>query len=299
MDNRHFFQGAGCQLSAVEYGDNAAPDLILLHGMRDHALAMQEIAFAFPNHHIVAADLRGHGDSDNPGSYSMTQFVADLRALVDHFKLQHSVLVGHSLGGHICSKFASIYPGEVSKLVLIDGMGPPRIPGSENIHARIDSWRMHINNSLGLRTHGRVMADQAEALTRLQSNNPGLGPDLAATIVDHGLRAHPDGGVVWKWDPRVNMVWSTFHHDESEEMYPEIICPTLILTGDNSLAYWAETRAELTNQQQLHDTEVARRVNLFKNARHKVIEGAGHMLHYDAPRKLNDVLVDFIAPANP
>ena len=133
-EGRVFFQGAGCRLSAVDYGNPEAQGMVILHGMRDHGLSMQTIALAFPEYHVITVDLRGHGDSDNPGSYTMTQFVADLRALMDHFRLVRPILIGHSLGGYLSLAYALAHPDEVSALVLIASG-----PGFRKIEAR-EEW---------------------------------------------------------------------------------------------------------------------------------------------------------------
>jgi len=268
--------------------------MVLLHGMRDHALSMKSIALAFPEYHVIAMDLRGHGDSDNPGSYTMTQLVADLRALVDHFKLANTTLVGHSLGGHIVAKFAALYPAETERLVLVDGMGPPQQGKKQTEEDQLEHWRSHISTALTMNEERRVMPDRNNALQRLQRNNPKLKAESARFIVEHGVEAHPAGGVCWKWDPRVNMVWSTFSHEESELHYCRIECPVQIITGQNSLDYWLQNRPELAGQQALYDDEIERRRRLFKNAQHRVIKGAGHMIHYDEPDALNDSIRKFL-----
>lgn len=294
MEGRSFFKGAGCQLSAVDFGNSKAPPMVLLHGMRDHALSMQCIALAFSEYHVIAMDLRGHGDSENPGSYTMTQLVADLRALVDHYELSRPTLIGHSLGGHIVSKFAAFYPAEVEQLVLIDGMGPPQQKKKQTEKDRLEHWRSHITSALSMNGERRVLRDKDDAMERLLRNNPKLKVEAARFIVEHGIETHSEGGVCWKWDPRVNMVWSTFSHEESEEHYSQIDCPVQIITGEKSLDYWVQNRPELLGQQALHDNEIERRLLLFKNAEHRVIKGAGHMIHYDEPDALNDAIRNFL-----
>lgn len=294
-DYRRFeFKGADCTLSAVEIGDADAPDMVVLHGMRDHALSLASIAREFSREfHIVMPDLRGHGYSDNPGSYSMTQFVADLRGLVTTCALTDPVMIGHSLGGHIVSKYAAIY-NHVSKLALIDGMGPPRPPEEPDREKDRARWRGNVETALQLSSDRKQMADAAEAFGRLTSNNPLLSHDTARLIVEHGVEPRPDGGVQWRWDPAVGMVWSTFSHEESEAQWTWIECPVLIVTGEKSMEYWTQRRFELEGDNDLHTAEIERRCNLFQNARHREIPGAGHMLHYDQPETLNVCLREFI-----
>ena len=292
---RFYFSGANCVLSAVDYGNSHLQDMVILHGMRDHGQSMSSLSNAFRDkYHVVVPDLRGHGDSDNPGSYTLTQFVADLRALVLHLGLDAPVLVGHSLGGHISSTYAALYPRDTSGLVLIDGMGPPRSEGPQSLEMRRETWRNHVEMALQLTSERRAMKDAAEALTRLTSNNPRLATETAKMIVAHGIEPHPDGGVRWKWDPAVGMVWSTFDHGASEQQWPLIECPVLVITGDESMQYWSRRNLGEPDEDDLLDRETDRRVKLFRDARHVTIEGAGHMVHYDQPDALNHCIAQFL-----
>jgi pimeloyl-ACP methyl ester carboxylesterase len=269
--------------------------MVILHGMRDHALSMGSISTAFMDEfRVVVPDLRGHGDSDNPGSYTIVQFIADLRAMVVAKKLDRPVLVAHSLGGHIASKYAAIYPEEVRALVLIDGMGPPHaLDEASRQNYSVTRWREHIESSLQISSDRRVMADEEEAFGRLSRNNPKLAHKTARLIVEHGIET-VDSGVSWKWDPAVSMVWSTFDHFESEDMWRQIECPVQIVTGSDSMQYWTGVRFGLEPDNDLHERETERRRRLFKDARHTAIDGAGHMIHYDQPDALNDCLRAFL-----
>src|ERR1700758_5657853 len=52
------------RLHYVDWGNPAAPPLILLHGGRDHCRNWDWVAAACrDDYHVIAPDLRGHGDS--------------------------------------------------------------------------------------------------------------------------------------------------------------------------------------------------------------------------------------------
>jgi len=294
---RKFFQQPNCRLSFVDFGNEQLPDLILLHGMQDHAMSMADIAAALsPHYHVVALDLRGHGHSDNAGIYTMVHYISDLHALAAHCQLQRPVIVAHSLGGHIASRYCALFAEQVDKLVLLDGMGPPAIDdGGDNSLAK-SRLRMAVLSVSSHSRGGRQMQDSAEALTRLRRNNPKLSLALAQTIVDHGVQPHPEGGVSWRFDAAVQMIWNTFSFDESETIWRWIECPTLIVTGDRALEYWAHMRESLRGQDAFYQQTLAQRQQLFVDAKHLIIEDAGHMLHYDQPEQLNKHLLEFLVP---
>ncbi|MFT5210824.1 MAG: pimeloyl-ACP methyl ester carboxylesterase [Flavobacterium sp.] len=293
--SRQYFDGACCRLSIL-VGDNPdKPNMLLMHGMRDHALSMLSIAENFSaDYNVRILDLRGHGYSDNPGAYAMTQFVADLYALFLHFEIKRSVIIAHSLGGHIASRFSAIYPEYISELILLDGMGPPGMGAPISDDVLIEYHRYDVDNALILKAESRQMVNEAEALQRLTNNNPRLEEDTAKLLVEHGVEALPNGKVKWRWDPRMNMVWGTFPSTEMEKLWGLIDCRVLIVTGDESPGYWVNMRGDAGVDLIFYASELLRRKMLFKSAENAVIEGAGHMLHYDQPDKLNDVIKNFL-----
>ena len=282
-------------LSVLVSGNESARAVILLHGMRDHAHSMIDLAKHFdPEYRIILPDLRGHGESSSSGGYSMIQFVADIRSVVCEFNVEKPILIGHSLGGHVLSRYTASYPEEVEALVLLDGMGPPsehEPPSALEIRNR---WHAGLNTVVDQFNWLKPMADLAEAQQRLCRNNPGLSDELAQKLVAEGVKSHPDGGIRWKWDPTVNMVWQTFSHQESETLMQFITCPTLIVTGDNGLSYWINGRFDRDISEDWYQSELSRRVQLFGDARSVVIADAGHMLHYDQPDEVNRVIREFL-----
>ena len=72
-----------------------------------------------PHFHVVAPDLRGHGDFEWPkgSSYSLADYVYDLHGFIWHAQLKDPVLVGHSMGGMVGLIYAGVYPELVSRLV--------------------------------------------------------------------------------------------------------------------------------------------------------------------------------------
>ena len=83
--NDRFFEAQGLRLHYADWGSEAAPPLILIHGGRDHCRSWDAVARALqPHFHVMAPDLRGHGDSDwaKGSSYSLSDYVYDLACLV-------------------------------------------------------------------------------------------------------------------------------------------------------------------------------------------------------------------------
>src|SRR3546814_7064599 len=73
------------KLHYVDWGNESAPPLLLVHGGRDHCRSWDWVAERLADrYHIIAPDLRGHGDSawSPDGQYDMDSFVYDLAQFV-------------------------------------------------------------------------------------------------------------------------------------------------------------------------------------------------------------------------
>lgn len=68
---------------------------------------------------VYAADLRGHGDSDWPGEYSVALLASDLVGLLDHLPDPVLDIVGHSLGGLVACRAVTVRPQRVRRLVVL------------------------------------------------------------------------------------------------------------------------------------------------------------------------------------
>ena len=286
MARRYEIIAADCRLAVWTDGPEDGEPFVLLHGMKDHSGGLAHIGLGFPGHRLIIPDLRGHGRSDHPGCYTMSYFVSDLMQVFKFFDLQQSILLGHSLGGHIACWFAALYPNLVKRLAIVDGFGPPRSRQGDDELVFMNRQRQQIAMLETLSTEGRSMSGFEEALSRFQHHNPKLDSANASRIVEQGIAVSDGGRVIWRWDPQVDMVWSTFSHTETELLYGQIQCPTLVVTGSEGLSYWSFKNDRLKGEQAWYGSEIVRRVALFKDAVHVEINDAGHMVQFDQPDKL-------------
>lgn len=112
--------------------DGAAdsPPLLLLHGTGMTAQDWDAVAPALArDREVRAVDLRGHGESNRPGTYSIALMAHDVIALLDVTTEPAVDLVGHSLGGLVALRVAAARPERVRRLVLEDvGLPQRRTP---------------------------------------------------------------------------------------------------------------------------------------------------------------------------
>jgi len=124
MPIQSFTGFGGLNLVADVYGSDDAPSVLLLAGgaqsRKSWSAAAQNLAAA--GRHVVAVDLRGHGDSDwaTDGRYDLDAFVGDLHEILRQLS-SRPVIVGASLGGWIAAVALGESETELATgLVLVD-----------------------------------------------------------------------------------------------------------------------------------------------------------------------------------
>jgi pimeloyl-ACP methyl ester carboxylesterase len=276
-----FYESQGLRLHYADWGNDAAPSLILIHGGRDHSRSWDEVARALqPHFHVMAPDLRGHGDSDwaKGSSYSLSDYVYDLTCLVRSASVHQTAIVGHSMGGMIGLMYAGAYPDRMSHLAVLDGVtvlpGSPRAP----IHERITEWVAQLDRIAEQKTRGyRTIAEAAE---RMSAHNKRLTPEQALHLASQGVKRNADGGYSWKFDEyqKARAPYRLSPNDHIT-LWSRITCPTLLLRGNESF---------------LPDPETAGVLAHFRQAHLVTITGAGHWLHHDKLDEVLDVLRPFL-----
>ncbi len=193
------------RLHYVDWGNAGAPPLLLVHGGRDHCRNWDWVAAEMrKSWHIIAPDLRGHGDSQwsQDGTYMMAGYVYDLAQLIHQQKLAPVTIIGHSLGGNIALRYAGLYPENVARLVAIEGLGPsPKMMAERNARAFPERMRAWIDEQRSL--SGRLprrYPTVEDAWKRLQEENKHLSPEQARHLTQHGVNQNEDGTYSWKFD---------------------------------------------------------------------------------------------------
>jgi len=260
------------RLRYADWGNPEAPPLILQHGGRDHSRswdwAAQELR---EDWHVICPDLRGHGDSDwSPdGNYNMVNFVTDFAQLVHTLGYDQVTIVAHSLGGMVATRFAGLYPEKVRKLVNLEGLGFSQDTVERKAEAGYAGlMRQWIADRRALA--GRIprrYPSLAEAFARMKEVNGFLSDEQARHLTIHGASRNEDGTWSWKYDPYLNV-----HHpfdapyEEVGKVWAAITCPVLLLWGRESPFTLPDDDG---------------RAALFRDARLKIYDQAGHWLHHD------------------
>jgi pimeloyl-ACP methyl ester carboxylesterase len=268
----HSFISQRLRLHYVDWGNADGPPLLLVHGGQDHCRNWDWVAADLRRDwHVIAPDLRGHGDSafSPSGDYAMAAYVYDLAQLIHQQSLAPASIIAHSLGGSIALRYAGIFPDSVSKLVAIEGMGPsPAVQAARAERPVAERFREWIAQERALAGRlPRRYASIEDAFARMREENAHLTPDQARYLTVHGISQNEDGTYSWKFDNYVRSHTPVdLRAEELQQLWSNIRCPTLLAYGRES---WASNPAE------------DGRIVHFANARVAVFERAGHWVHHD------------------
>jgi pimeloyl-ACP methyl ester carboxylesterase len=281
----HFYVSQRLRLHYVDWGNHGAPPLLLIHGGRDHARSWDWVARDLrSDHHVFAPDLRGHGDSAWAigGTYSMVDFVLDVAQLLEALNRFPVTIVGHSLGGAIALQYAGVFPERVSKLVAIEGLGPPpgliKARGETPAWKRMEDWIRQMQSFAARRPRHYPSIESAAA--RMREENAFLSEEQAQHLTVHGVMRNEDGTYSWKFDNYVR-AFAPFRFDAEDmrSLWGRIACPTLLVRGTAS---WAGDPVE------------DGRIEAFGSARAVNIDEAGHWVHHDRLDAFLPAVRDFL-----
>ncbi|MCK0090567.1 alpha/beta hydrolase [Rhodococcus sp. HNM0563] len=100
----------------------SAPPVVLLHGGPGIPDYLQAVAQMLDDVTVVHRyDQRGTGKSRWDGPHTLTRHIADLLRLLDGWRHEQVVLVGHSYGSDLASYFTLAHPERVARLVHLAG----------------------------------------------------------------------------------------------------------------------------------------------------------------------------------
>ena len=267
----HFFFSQRLRLHYVDWGNEGAPPLLLVHGGRDHCRNWDWVAQRLRGRfHVIAPDLRGHGDSAWAigGGYDMAAYIYDLAQIVHQKGMAPVTIISHSLGAGIALNYCGAFADQVAKIVAIEGLGPSPAMlaehGKRGVDERLRRWVDDRRKNSGRAPRRYASLDEATA--RMAEANPHLTPQQARHLTVYGALQNEDGTYSWKFDNHTGGGVGGLSHTDQQALWGKITAPVLLVRGTES---WAS------------DPVKDGRIKHFSNARLVNVEGAGHWVHHD------------------
>jgi pimeloyl-ACP methyl ester carboxylesterase len=257
--------------------------VLALHGWLDNAASFAPLAAAMPEVEIIALEFAGHGRSAHlpaGGWYHFVDYLDDVLAAFDQLEIATIGLLGHSLGGAVATCFAAAFPQRVSRLMLIEALGPLSSSPGNGVRA----LREGVGARLALSgKQRRVFASPTIGVeARMQAN--AMQATSAQLLVERGIQA-TDGGFIWSSDPRLTAFSpARFSEQLVQEWIAAVEAPTLVIAAEQHPPYFDPTLRE-------------QRLGLLRAGRQVVLPGHHH-LHMDSPAPVARELLRFMREAD-
>jgi pimeloyl-ACP methyl ester carboxylesterase len=261
----------GYELSALRWGSDDSPELVLLHGGAQNAHTWDTVALAL-DRPLVAIDLPGHGHSGHRDDhvYWPADNAVAIETAVRALAPDAALVVGMSLGGLTALALADRAPDLVRQLVLVDVTPGVNREKSTAIAQFIDG--------------PEYFESFDEILERTVAFNPTRTESSLRRGILHNAIEAPDGRWRWRYDlPRRG----SGEGDDGQ------IMPGLTDLWDAvSRLRMPLTLVRGSLSPVVDDDDVAEVLRRCPTAVIEVVEDAGHSVQGDKPLELARILAD-------
>ena len=262
-------------------GGSGSP-VVLLHGFPQTSAEWRPQLDALAREHtVIAVDLRGTGDSSVPATgYDTVQLAKDVHALLTKLGLNNGVqVVAHDIGAWIAYPYAAMWPGEVSRVAVMEG------PIVDDTVYQFPS--LAPDGGLYVWHFGFFQKEFAEQLVR------GHEREFVEGFVDQYLaeknafspaeyefyaRYLRQPGRFHAWMQMYKAIDTDVRQTEELRTAGPLSMPVLAIGGEKALA--GSVGAQWSNYATNVDT--------------RVLAGAGHWLTEERPQELTTMLLEFL-----
>jgi non-heme chloroperoxidase len=270
-----FTTSDGVMLHYLEAG--SGNPLVMIPGWSQSAMEFKyQLAGLSDKFHVLALDMRGHGESAKPNyGYRVQRLSRDVHEFLVANNLGEVTLAGHSMGCSVIWGYWDQYGSDrLSKLILIDQM--PLMTSSP-------AWSSQVLEDAGAIFDGRSLFETVSALA---------GPDDVKTterlIRSMFTKQYPVEAVNWVIQenlkfPREYAARLLFDHATNDwrDLIPMLNIPTLVVGGKESPVPWKS------------QIWIGKQINGAKTEIFQESEGGAHYMFMENPEKFNRLVKNF------
>ncbi len=238
--------------------------IVFIHGFpHNRTLWAPQLGGLMARARCVAPDLRGFGESEIHGPYTMDSYADDVVAVLDSLQIDRAVIAGLSMGGYVAFALWRRYRERVRALILADTR-----PGADT--EETTARRREMIGIARAKGSGAVADMQITGMVGRTTRE--RYPDIADSV-HRMLTMAPVHGVVGALEAMIA-------RPDSTPTLGTIDVPTLIIVGDEDvLTPPAESRA-------MHEA--------IEGSRLEILAGAGHVSNVERPAAFNHVTSEFL-----
>lgn len=236
--------------------------------------------------HIIASDIRGHGDSEFPNFKKVGHWQTmthDLKMLIEQRMSFPIIGIGHSLGATLTAMAAALYPHLFSAVILTD----PVIFPSKLL------WMIGMMRMLGLigfiplargaRRRKRIFPNKQEALKRFISGRgifKSWTEEFVHSYLDCALAIEENETASLKCNPEIEAQFYETVPLNIWQYIRKIRCPILVIRGEYSDTFLAEAAIRMKKS--------------VPHCKMETVEDTGHFLPMEKPEVCAGLISEFI-----
>ncbi|WP_248804788.1 alpha/beta fold hydrolase [Pseudomonas sp. MWU13-2100] len=157
-------QGKSLQMGYMDVppsGKANGQNIVLMHGKNFCAATWDSSikALSAAGYRVIAPDQIGFCTSSKPDNYqySFQQLASNTHALLEKLGIEKTLVLGHSTGGMLATRYALLYPQQVERLALVNPIGLEDWKALGVPYRSVDQWneRELKLNAEGIRNYER------------------------------------------------------------------------------------------------------------------------------------------------
>lgn len=125
--------------------------IMLLHGKNFNGAYWEQTAkdLSAKGFRVIIPDQIGFGKSSKPQHYqfSFAQLAANTKAILDEVAVNKTIVLGHSMGGMLATRFTLMYPETVEKLILENPIGLEDYKALAKYQTIDDAYKSELKNT--------------------------------------------------------------------------------------------------------------------------------------------------------
>ncbi len=260
-----YFKHDGLDLYYITEGEGEP--LVLISGLGSKNIWTFQIPYFSKSKRVIVLHNRGVGRSSRPNyPYTMTMYIDDVKALLDHLEIKEKVhLCGISMGGMIAQHYVLKYPETVKTLILC-----ATTAYHEAVSNVVNSQKELENSTLEQKFKVRVAALYSRPFRKKLKTDVQIYGILKNSFMEDPTRLQD----------YINQ-GATLGDIDTRDQLSKITQPTLILVGSEDRIILG-----LHNSELLHEK--------IPNSTLKIIEKTGHGFVVEEPDIVNKLIMDFI-----
>lgn len=250
----------------------------MVHGFRGDHHGLLRIIEELPTHRVVVPDLPGFGQSEAlEGVHNVEAYARFIGFSFTELGLSpDTVLLGHSFGSIVASRWAADNPAAIAALMLINPICEPALEGSNRLASKAAALYYRVGAALPERLGLALLGNRLIVL--------GMSSMMAKTS-DRTLRSYIHGqhlSYFSKYASR-RVLLEAFKASISgtvRDSAARLTMPVLLVAAEK------DDLGSVKGQRAL--------AGLIPHSRLEIIDGVGHLVHYETPHEAARLIKDFL-----